>query len=191
MITTDALSAKLAPQLVAALEANKARIITLAGSNIRRGALRLAWPTILNEVPELTRLAINLIADEFGSMNVNDLLTFLSQRMKGRTMADSPFAHEYARRALEEIHAEAVPIAQQQLESSPQLEDGMYGALPPIAGMTAYVPGVIWMAFEMFAGFGADFIQSHRQQILDYGVQTATEVLNRAADLLKNLHRPA
>jgi hypothetical protein len=191
MITTDALSAKIAPRIVAALEADKARLITLAGSNIRRGALRLAWPTIINEVPELTRLSIDLISDEFGSMNVNDLLTFLSQRMKGRIVADSPFSHEHARRALESIHAEAVPIAQQQLEESPQLEDGTFGAGPSVAGMTAHVPGVMWTALEMFAGFGADLINSHRQQIIDFAVHVTTDILQKGSELLANLHRPS
>ena len=106
-------------------------------------------------------------------------------------MADSPFAHEHARRALESIHAEAVPIAQQQLEESPQLEEGTFGAGPSVAGMTAAVPSVMWTALEFLAGFGADFINSHRQQILDFAVNTTTEVLQKGSDLLKNLHRPS
>jgi hypothetical protein len=191
IITTNALTAKIAPKVVAALEANKASIITQAGSNIRRGALRLAWPTIIAEIPNLTGIAIDLVSDEFGHMNVNDLLTFLSQRMKGKVMSDDPFTHEYSRRVLESIHAEAVPIAQQQLLEAPPPEGGMYGAVPSVAGMTAFVPGVMWTALELFAGFGADFINNHRQQILDYAVRVTTEVLQKGSDLLSNLHRPS
>jgi hypothetical protein len=76
-LTPDSLADKLAPKLQAILRARQDEIVAGAGGLPRRAAVRLAFPTFLDEVPVLLRSAIELISDEFGRMNINDLIAFL------------------------------------------------------------------------------------------------------------------
>lgn len=82
ILTTDSLAAKLAPQLQAILRSREEEFVAAAGNRLRQGAMRLAFPTIVDEVPAILKSAIDLIAAEFGKMNVNDLLAFLESRAK-------------------------------------------------------------------------------------------------------------
>ena len=76
-MTRDALADKLAPRLREILERRRAEIIAGAGGFARREALKLAFPSFVDEVPNLLRAALDLISDEFGHMNLNDLLAYL------------------------------------------------------------------------------------------------------------------
>jgi hypothetical protein len=58
---------RLTPEVRAALEARKPEILAKAGSLPRREAIKLAWPTLLNEVPTMLRTAIDLIKRELES----------------------------------------------------------------------------------------------------------------------------
>lgn len=55
---------RLTPEVRAALEARKPEILENAGNFARREAIKLAWPTLLNEVPTLIRTAVDLIKKE-------------------------------------------------------------------------------------------------------------------------------
>jgi hypothetical protein len=59
------------------VEARRDEIVAGAGGFARREAVRLAFPTFLDEIPAVIRSAVDLISDEFGHMNVNDLLAYL------------------------------------------------------------------------------------------------------------------
>ena len=78
----DSLTAKLAPQLQELVRARRDAFIANAGGFARREAVRLAFPTFVAEIPTLLRAAIELISDEFGHMNLNDLLAFLESHAK-------------------------------------------------------------------------------------------------------------
>jgi hypothetical protein len=81
-LTPGALADKLAPNLQAILRGRQDQIVSGAGSFPRRAAVRLAFPTFVDEVPVLLRSAIDLISDEFGRMNINDLIAFLEEHVK-------------------------------------------------------------------------------------------------------------
>ena len=75
----DTLTDKLAPRLQEIIRARRDEIIANAGGFARREAVRLAFPTFVNEIPILLRSAIELVSDEFGRMNLNDLMAFLEK----------------------------------------------------------------------------------------------------------------
>ncbi len=70
-------AAELAPKLIELLEARKSAIIDDAGGLPRRAAVRLAWPTLVGEVPQLTETVIELLAWRFGELTVNNLVEAL------------------------------------------------------------------------------------------------------------------
>lgn len=70
---------ELATKLVALLESRKDEIVADAGGWPRRAAVRLAWPTLMGEVPPMTETLIELVADRFGHLTVDDLLEALQQ----------------------------------------------------------------------------------------------------------------
>ncbi len=69
----------LATRLVALLESRKDEIVADAGGWPRRAAVRLAWPTLIGEVAPLTETLIELVAERFGHLTVDDLLDALQK----------------------------------------------------------------------------------------------------------------
>lgn len=61
-------------KLVGLLEERKEEIVADAGGWARRAAVRVAWPTLIAEVPTLARTLIELAAWRFGDLTVSDLL---------------------------------------------------------------------------------------------------------------------
>lgn len=80
----DSLATKLAPKIKAALESHETSILDSGKNVFERAAIRLVFPRFLGAVPALTKDAITLISDEFGLMNVNDLLEFLDDHARAR-----------------------------------------------------------------------------------------------------------
>jgi hypothetical protein len=70
---------ELTTKLVAILESRKDEIVADAGGWPRRAAVRLAWPTLIGEVPPMTETLIELVAERFGHLTVDDLLDALQQ----------------------------------------------------------------------------------------------------------------
>jgi hypothetical protein len=68
---------EIAPKLVALLDERKDELIGSAGSFPRRAAVKLAWPTLIAEIPQLTETLIELLAWKFGDLTVNDLVMAL------------------------------------------------------------------------------------------------------------------
>ena len=81
-LTAGGLADKLGPKIQAAFQAKEKELVSAAHPWFVRQAIGLAYPTFLEQIPTLTRMAIDLVATEFGSMNVNDLLSFLEQHAK-------------------------------------------------------------------------------------------------------------
>lgn len=84
LLTTDGLANKLAPRLQAILKDKEKEIIARSGNMLVRSSMMIAYPHLLDEVPVILRAAIELIATEFGQMNINDLLAFLEAHAKSR-----------------------------------------------------------------------------------------------------------
>jgi hypothetical protein len=81
MIVSDSdLAARIAPQLVAALQDRQAAILRAAGGPARRAALRIVWPLLINEVPQLAAAAIDAVRQQFGTMTLNDVLDWRGKR---------------------------------------------------------------------------------------------------------------
>ncbi len=78
----DQLAAKIAPALVAALEAREEEIIAAAGGFLARGAVRMVFPAFLREVPALAHVSLDVVSREFGSLTVNDFLSIFAERLK-------------------------------------------------------------------------------------------------------------
>ncbi|HEY2154832.1 MAG TPA: hypothetical protein VGH33_04335 [Isosphaeraceae bacterium] len=70
---------ELATRLAAILESRKDEIIADAGGWPRRAAIRLAWPTLIGEIPPMTETLVELVAEKFGHLTVDDLLDALQQ----------------------------------------------------------------------------------------------------------------
>jgi hypothetical protein len=70
---------ELATKLIALLESRKDEIVADAGGWPRRAAVRLAWPTLIGEVPPMTETLVELVAERFGHLTVDDLLDALQQ----------------------------------------------------------------------------------------------------------------
>ncbi len=83
-MTMTTLVEKIAPKLQAILNERQEDIIEAAGSLPRRVAVRLAFPTLVYEVPNMLQIAIDLIATEFGNMDINDLLEFLNKHAQSK-----------------------------------------------------------------------------------------------------------
>jgi len=82
---------EIAPKLVAILEERKADIIAAAGGFPRRAAVKMAWPTLIGEIPPLTESLVELLAWKFGDMTVNDLVNALdSIKKSAKTRIDLP-----------------------------------------------------------------------------------------------------
>lgn len=81
-VTASGLADKMGPKIKAAFEAKEKELVAAAHPWFIRQAIGLAYPTFLEQIPTLTRMVIDLVATEFGSMNVNDLLSFLDQHAK-------------------------------------------------------------------------------------------------------------
>lgn len=81
-MTKSGLAEKLAPKLRAALEMREKELVAAAHPWFIRQAIGLAFPTFLNQIPSLTRMALDFVITEFGAMNVNDLLAFLETHVK-------------------------------------------------------------------------------------------------------------
>lgn len=84
MITSDGLASKLAPKLQDILRSREKEIIAKGGNFLARSSLVIAFPHIIDEIPVILRSAIDLISEEFGKMNVNDLLAFLESHAESR-----------------------------------------------------------------------------------------------------------
>lgn len=83
-VTASGLADKIAPKIQEALRNRERELVQSLHPWFLRQAAEIAYPTFLNQVPELTRLAIDLVSTEFGAMNVNDLLEFLNQHIKAK-----------------------------------------------------------------------------------------------------------
>ena len=66
-------------KLTTILEAKKPEIVAGAGGWARREAVKLAWPTLIGEVPPLTETLIELVSWKFGRLTIDDLLEALSE----------------------------------------------------------------------------------------------------------------
>jgi len=77
---------EIAPKLVALLEERKAEIVDSAGNFPRRTAVKLAWPTLVAEIPHLAETLIELLAWKFGDLTVNDLVMALDTIKKSATV---------------------------------------------------------------------------------------------------------
>lgn len=82
------LADKLSPKIKEYLLNNEDFFVNEAGNVLERSAMRLAFPTFLHRVPDLTRSIIGMVSDEFGSMNVNDLIAFLNEHVKSRSLGE-------------------------------------------------------------------------------------------------------
>ena len=78
--TTEQLATKLAPKLQTILNERREEIIAKSGDLPTRLAVRSAFPIFVREVPEFLGDALEIIVDEFGRMNLNDLIDFLNHR---------------------------------------------------------------------------------------------------------------
>lgn len=83
-MTTASLADKLAPRLQDILRDRQDEFVASAGGPFVREAVKLAFPTFVAEVPTLLRSAIDMIAVEFGHMDLNDLIAFLDSHAMRR-----------------------------------------------------------------------------------------------------------
>lgn len=83
-VTTAGLADKIAPKLQDMLKSREHDLVSSMHPWFIRQSVQLAYPTFLGQVPELTRIAIDLVSTEFGTMNVNDLLAFLNEHIKAK-----------------------------------------------------------------------------------------------------------
>jgi hypothetical protein len=80
------LAAEIAPRLVAELVANEERLVQAAGGLLQRGALRMFFPVILREVPNMTEMVVTLTAERFGTITLEEIAASLVQiKATGRT----------------------------------------------------------------------------------------------------------
>ena len=68
------LADEFSPKLVEILESRKQQIIDSAGSLPRKLAIKMAWPTVIDEVPALTQSMVELLIWKFGDMTVDQLI---------------------------------------------------------------------------------------------------------------------
>lgn len=80
-------AAELSTKLVVLLEARKEELIADAGGWPRRAAVKMAWPTLMAEVPTLTESLIELVAWKFGGMTLEDLVGAI-ESIKATSRAD-------------------------------------------------------------------------------------------------------
>ncbi len=80
---------ELASRLVVELESRKDEIVADAGGWPRRAAVRLAWPTLIDELPPLTETLIALVAERFGHLTVDDLLDALQKIKESSHLGDA------------------------------------------------------------------------------------------------------
>jgi hypothetical protein len=80
------LAARIAPRLRSELESRKDSLIAKAGSWVVRKAATLAWPRMIEAVPELTEAGVDALLDEFGGMTVREIAAKIieHQAAKGR-----------------------------------------------------------------------------------------------------------
>lgn len=83
-VTASGLASKIAPKIQEELKSREHELVASMHPWFLRQAVELAYPTFLGLVPELTRMAVDLVAAEFGDMNVNDLLAFLNEHIKAK-----------------------------------------------------------------------------------------------------------
>ncbi len=76
-LTVDHLTAKIAPVIQRELMDAKPDVLEHAGGPIERGAIRLAYPLAVREVPVFTEHGIRALTDEFGQYSVQDLVHLL------------------------------------------------------------------------------------------------------------------
>ena len=81
MIDRTGLAAKISPQLISALMDREEEILAAIDGAIKREAMKLVWPHILDLVPTVATDAVAFISDEFGTLSVNDLLEFLAKKV--------------------------------------------------------------------------------------------------------------
>ncbi|MDE2509030.1 MAG: hypothetical protein KGM43_17630 [Planctomycetota bacterium] len=77
--TVDTLAKRLGPRLQEAIEADKDTILGAVHGLPARLALRAEFPALVSASPELLKSALTVIVEEFGRMDVRDLLEFLSK----------------------------------------------------------------------------------------------------------------
>jgi hypothetical protein len=85
------LAQRIAPRLKSELESRKDSLIARAGSWVFRKAAALAWPRLIEAVPELTETGVDALLDEFGGMTLAELAgrIVLHQTAKGRQVSPS------------------------------------------------------------------------------------------------------
>lgn len=83
-VTAAGLADKIAPKVQESLKRSERELIKSLHPWFLRQAAECAYPMFLNQIPELTRITIDLVSTEFGAMNVNDLLSFLNDHIKSK-----------------------------------------------------------------------------------------------------------
>lgn len=73
---TDDLAKSIEPQLVAAIDADRERIVSGLGMFARFVAVRM-WPAVLTMVPILARVALSAIMTRFGQKTVNEIMDLI------------------------------------------------------------------------------------------------------------------
>ena len=90
-LDTKHLADEFSPKLVELLEARKAQIVDAAGGLPRKLAVKMAWPTMIAEVPNLTETLIELLIWKFGEMTVEELIKAVDSLKKStRTRTGIP-----------------------------------------------------------------------------------------------------
>ncbi len=82
MTPADRLATRIAPALVVALTDREDAIVEASGGMMARFAVRLVFPAILAEVPNLAAVSLDTISREFGHMTVDDFLAIFAERAK-------------------------------------------------------------------------------------------------------------
>ncbi len=80
ILTNNDLAARIAPAISAALEAKKTAILAAAPGGLARMGIRAIWPTLQQEVPNLSAVAVDAVRAEFGALSVADVLDWLGNR---------------------------------------------------------------------------------------------------------------
>lgn len=83
-VTASGLAGKIAPKIQDAFKSRERELVKSLHPWFLRQAAEIAYPMFLDQIPELTRLAVDLVSTEFGAMNVNDLLAFLNDHIKAK-----------------------------------------------------------------------------------------------------------
>ena len=75
----DSLASKIALKAAPLAQSVKDSWIASLSNGLKRWAARSLWPELVGAIPYGCKIGVNLVADEFGTMNINDLIAFLDQ----------------------------------------------------------------------------------------------------------------